>query len=961
MNNNNQNNQFLIGTIEEGITTNAKPWATQKDSWESLVNMYQWRGRVVKKTPYTQLGQLSFLVSNQTIGASAQNFSGNIFTSHAPVLTGVRIIPRFTTITVNGGANYTLSEDPANPGSIVQISGAGVQYLNGNINYLTGALVLNFSANPGGNVVASYSYAYGLPVMGLRTRELFGLNQQDTIGFDTRFAYRYSNTSGQFVALPSVAPTEWSGTDYQFFFTTNYAGSFWATNSKKGLHGWNVTNFAGSAGAGLTATVDVTSAGNTAAVGDYIHFINLDPALVNNSKVLAIVTVAGDPVYTVRAVAFPEIPKTLSTTFTWTNGATTTGIGLDSFQSIAGQDGIRYYGSLSNGTGWANYNPPLDFNNALIGALLIFPYRGYLVFLNTWEGNEQAGSQFNYGNRARWTQIGTPYYSEPVPTTPNLQTYQIDAVRDDIFGKGGANDAPTQEVIIGACFIRDILIVFFERSCWRLRFVNNAQNPFVWERINVELGSSATFSTIPFDKGGFAIGERGIIIADANDVQRVDDKIPDQIFDIRIKNQGMQRVYGIRTFRTRLNYWTFPNGANDTGIYPDLVLVQNYETKTWATFDDCFTCFGYFYEFNDPTWADLTTAWSNWSNLTFGGGDDDIEEGSENIIAGNQQGFVLNLDGGMNVQPNDNFQNGASLNIDSITIANPGVFSSLNNNLPNGSWIVLTGVAGTTSADGVSLNGRSFKVVNPGAAASTFTLQEFDPYPAGLATGGTFNFTLSDPFIPIYPGSVNINVGALNFTDNNQNGVLTDPFSLSTGIINYQTGAITLFFVPPIAATQVYIRVVSQNPQQGMENVETIGTYTGGGYISKTSNFQLKSKIFNFLGQDKRSRLSKIDFYTNRSTFGEFQVDILADSSNQIVNSPLSDNLRSNIVKTSSTQNQVGLGDQAMYRLYSNAVAQTLQVSMGLSDQQMSVPIIASSDLEILALNFSLRPGGRLV
>lgn len=956
---NNQNNQFLIGTIEEGITTNTKPWATQKDSWESLVNMYQWRGRVVKKTPYSQLGQLSFLVSNQIVGAAANPFVGNIFTSAVPILTGVRIVPRFTTIDVNAG-EYLLAEDPNNPGSIIQTGGTGALYLNGSINYLTGDLTLNFQLAyvPAGNVLITYSYVYGLPVMGLRTRELFDLNQQDTIGFDTRFAYRFSNTSGQFVQLPSVTPTEWSGTNSQFFFTTNYAGAFWATNSKSGLHGWNVTNFSNQAGTGLTATVDVTSAGNTAAVGDYIHFINLDPTLVNNSGILAIVTAAGNP-YTIRAIGFPEIPKNLSTTFTWTNGATTTGIGLDSFQSISGQDGIRYYGSLSNGTGWANYNPPVDLNNALIGALLIFPYRGYLVFLNTTEGNEQAGSQFNYGNRARWTQIGTPYYSEPVPITPNLQSFQIDAVRDDIFGKGGANDAPTQEVIIGACFIRDILIVFFERSCWRLRFVNNAQNPFVWERINVELGSSATFSTIPFDKGGFAIGERGIIIADANDVARIDEKIPDTIFQIRIKNQGMQRVYGIRTFRTRLNFWTFPNAANSTGIYPDSVLVQNYETKTWATFDDCFTCFGYFYSFNDPTWADLTTEWSNWGNLTFGGGD--VEEGSENIIAGNQQGFVLNLDGGDNAQPNSNFQNGASLMIDSITNGTPSIFSSKDNNLPDGSWIVLTGIAGSTSSDGVSLNGRSFRVFNPSVARDTFTLQEWDSYPAGLATGSSFNFTLSDPFIPIYPGSVNINIGALNFVDNGENGVLTDPFSLSTGIINYQTGSINILFVPAIAPTQVYIRVVSQNTAQGMSNIETIGTYTGGGYISKTSNFNMKSKIFNFLGQDKRSRLSRIDFYTNRTTDGEFQVDILADSSDQIVNSPLTDNLRSNIVKTSVSPYQVGLGDQTMYRLYSNCVGQTLQFNFSLNDSQMAVPIINSSELEILALNVSLRPGGRLV
>ena len=948
----NNTSNFLVGTIDEGITKNTKPWATPADSWEVLTNMYQWRGRIVKKTPYTLVGQLSFVVTAQDLGLSPANFAVNLFAVQVPPVVGATIVPSFITITVNGAANYVITEDPANPGSLIQTGGAGLLYLNGSINYLTGDLALNFSAPPGGNVVITFSYAYGLPVMGLRTRELFELNDQATIAFDTVYAYTYNTSIKQFIPLPSVMPTTWSGTNYQFFFTTNYAGAFWATNSKPGLHGWNVSQFAGSAGIGNLATVQVTSAGNNVQVGDYVHFINLDPTLVKNSGVLAIVTIAGNP-FTVQAVGLSA-----TSTFTWTNGITATGMVLDSYQSITGQDGIHYYGSLTNGTGWANYNPPIDPNTALAGALLIFPYRGYLVFLNTTEGNEQG--TFNFGNRARWTQIGTPYYSEPVPQLPNPQTVDINAVRDDLFGRGGANDAPTQEVIIGAAFVRDILVVFFERSCWRLRFVNNAQNPFVWERINVELGSSATFSTIAFDKGAMAIGERGIVIADSNDVIRLDDKIPDTIFDIRIANQGMQRVYGIRTFRTRLNYWTMPSVTNPTGIYPDLILVYNYETKTWAQFDDCFTCFGYFYAFTGLTWADLTQAWSTYDDITWGGGD--ISAGFENLIAGNQQGFVLKLEGEPeNTNDNPNFQNGASLKIDAIANGPPSIFTSKDNNLPDGSWVVLSGIAGTTSTDGVSLNGRSFKVINPSNAANDFTLQEWSPYAAGNASGGTFTFTLASPYIPIFPGSVNIQVGSLKFTDPGLNGVLTAAPSLSTGFINYQTGAITLFFVPAIGSTPVNIRVVSQNPAQGLFNVETTGTYTGGGFISKTSNFQIQTKIFNFLEKDQRARLNRIDFYVNTTTTGEFQADVYADSSNQIINSPLSDNLRSNIVKTSKNPYQVGDGVQTIFRLYAQAQAQTVQVNMGLNDSQIAVPVIASSDVEVLAMNFTLRTAGRLV
>ncbi len=944
-------NNFLIGPIKDGLRKDIKPWATPEDSFDSLTNAYQWRGRVVRRPGYTLLGQLSFQITSQIVGASAQNFTANLFAVFS--LSGVVIVSGFITITVNGAGDYTLTEDPNNPGNIIQTGGVGVAFLNGSINYLTGALALNFSANPGGNVVITFSYAFLLPVMGLRTRELFEINQQDTIAFDTMFSYRFSNTSNQFQPLPSVIPVTWHGANWQFFYTINYAGAFWATNSFPGLNGWKIQAFAASAGVGNAATVQVTSAGNNVQIGDFVYFVNLSSAVDANAAILAQVTVAGDP-FTVQAVMLPT--STTPATFTWTNGVTVTGMVLDSQQSgmlLNGnpQDGIRYYAQTGIGTTWVNYNPPIDINTSLAGALLIFPYRGYLVFLNTTEGNDEG--VFNFGNRARWTQVGTPYYSGPVPTTPNPQGIDINAARDDLFGKGGATDAPTQEVIVGAAFIKDILIVGFERSTWRLRFVNNAQNPFVWERINIELGTSATFSTIPFDKGLMSIGERGIVIADPNDVIRFDEKIPDSIFQIRIENDGMQRVYGIRTFRTKLNYWTYPSNQNAQGTFPDQVLVFNYDTKNWSFFDDCFTCFGYFYAFNDMTWGDLTLAWSSYGDITWDGGE--IQQGYETIISGNQQGFVFKLE-------QTDSANATSLYITAIS---GSTFTSPNNNLPDGTWIKLSGIAGTTDISGVTLNGRSFKLVNsagPGAQPNTFTLQEFTPFDGGLASGSLYVFQLSVPFIPIFPGSVYITVGTITFTDQGLNGILFGSDLTSFGSISYSTGTIVLNFVPALGSpTEVFIRVVSQNPLQALSNVVTTGTYTGGGYISKKSNMDIQTKIFNFLPEDKRSRLSKIDFYLDSTTAGEFTVDIFGDSSNTVINTPLLDNPRSNVVQTTVNPYQVGKGKETIYRLYCDAMAQTVQGHFYLSDQQMAVDVIQQSDIEILAMNFTLRRGGRLV
>lgn len=782
----------------------------------------------------------------------------------------------------------------------------------------------------------------GTPVMGLRTYENLGIGLQTLVAFDTTQAYEWNGTT--FVPLPSpLNPVVWSGADYQFFYTINYANAFWATNNNEGLHGWNVTDFAGSAGAGNLATVNVTSAGNNVQVGDYVHFINLNSTLVGNTGILAIVTVSGNP-FTVMATNLPP-----SSTFAWTNGPTTTGMVLDSMQSITGQDGIRYYGQVTGTTGWVNYNPPIDSNNALAGALLMFAYRGYLVFLNTFEGNEQ--DVFNYGNRARWTQIGTPYYSEPVPVFPNPQTFDINAVRDDLFGRGGANDAPTNEIIVAAAFIRDILVVYFERSTWRLRFVNNSQNPFVWERVNVELGSDCTFSTIPFDKGLMAIGNRGIVICDANDVIRFDEKVPDTIFNIRQANHGLERVYGIRTFRTKINYWTYPSSDNPDGTFPDKVLVFNNDTKNWAFFDDCFTCFGYYYDTGTGlTWGGLPNAWSTYGGTSWNSGVS--QTGYEHIVAGNQQGYVLKLD-----EPTEgsNVSNSRSLSISAFV---GDTVTSVNNNLVDGTWIKLIGVTGLTFDDGVSLNGRNFKISKIETPDPTMILNEFKPIIGGNAVGSLYLYQIG--YVPILPGSVQINIGADVYTDRDLDGILY-LIGFPVGTIDYNTGTVVINFAAPILSTQVNIRVVSLDPLQEIVPIATTGAYIAdSGEIITISNIDLQTKIFNFFDSDQRARLSKIDFYTDTTKHGQFSVDIMADSSNVAANQPLTDNPQSNVVLTSTNPYQIGEGDETIFRLYADVLAQTVQFRFYLSDPQMAVDAINGSDIDISALMVTMRPGGRL-
>lgn len=787
--------------------------------------------------------------------------------------------------------------------------------------------------------------ANGTPVMGLRTRELFGIKLQELVAFDTTQSYHLA--AGSFVPLPSTMPTIWSGTDYQFFFTTNYAGAFWATNFKPGLHGVAI------AAPGISNTnpaIVTTLVNHGYTTGQFVTIINVSgftsttlPALNGRTFLIGATT---PNTFELKNLDGSTFDGTLYTAYS------SGGFALNNQVSQTGQDGIRYYATTNVGDTWVNYNPPIDANMALAGALMIFPYRGYLVFLNTWEGNG-TGSPINYGNRARWTQIGTPYYSNPAPTSPETQSVDPNAARDDLFGRGGANDAPTNEVIVSAAFIRDILVVEFERSTWRLRFVNNSQNPFVWERVNIELGSQSTFSAIAFDKGLMTIGNRGIIISDGNDTSRFDEKIPDDIFQIRQKNNGLNRVYGIRTFRTRLLYWTFPSDTNVNGIFPDKVLVYNYETKNWSYFDDCFTCFGYFYpNDNSPlTWNDLDKPWNSYSGPgdTWASGTN--EGGYETIVAGNQQGFVFELE-------QDEMTNDPSLAITGIL---GSTITSLNHNLKEGDWIKITGVTGTTLADGTSLNDRNFKITNPSLNANTFLIQEFKAIAGGNASGLLYIYSIA--YTPILPGSVQINVGALTFKDINLDGNLFTTIipTVPEGTIDYKTGAVRLNFSPPIASTPVNIRVVSLNETQPLSVADTTGGYTGGGLITKISNIDIQSKIFNFFNDDKRCRLSQIDFYVSKTQNGQFTCNVFPDSSDIPGNKPLADNLQSNVVVTQMNPYQIGAGDQTIYRLFADVIAQTFQLQFNLSDRQMAIDVYNSSNIEITALMIKVRKGGRLV
>lgn len=307
-------------------------------------------------------------------------------------------------------------------------------------------------------------------------------------------------------------------------------------------------------------------------------------------------------------------------------------------------------------------------------ALIIVPFKDRLVLLNTVENDNSStggvGNAAQFKNRARYSFNGSP-----LAVNAWYEQNQVDAAGNTGAG-GGFIDATTEEGIVSAEFIKDRLIVYFERSTWELVYTGNEILPFIWQKINTELGSQSTFSTVPFDKEVLTIGNTGVHSCNGANVQRIDNKIPDEIFDeFKAQNSAPKRTAGIRDYFTELVYWIYVDTtAIPTQTFPNQVLVYNYRNGSWAVNDDVFTAFGYFEQSTGMTWASSTPL--TWQAFTGTWDSNVIDANHRQILAGNPEGFVLIIDP-------DEARNAGSMQITNITYAASGILTLkiINHNL----------------------------------------------------------------------------------------------------------------------------------------------------------------------------------------------------------------------------------------------------------------------------------------
>lgn len=349
---------------------------------------------------------------------------------------------------------------------------------------------------------------------------------------------------------------------------------------------------------------------------------------------------------------------------------------------------------------WAMYVPIiLNDGSSVASAQIIVVYHDRLVLLNTIEFSVGGNTNTQYQFRARYSWVGSPFannaWLEPGQTG---------------YGGAGYTDAYTTEAITSAQFVKDRLIVFFERSTWELAYTGNQVDPFRWFKINTELGSEATFSSVPFDKDILTIGNTGVHACNGANVQRIDTLIPDEIFQFKDPQASTQRIAGIRDFYVEMVYWTFPSVTeNSFSQFPNSILVYNYQNKSWSLNDDCITAWGYFEQQSGLTWQDAVYTWQS-ANQTWGSGTHSAQ--FRQVIAGNQQGYIFKIVADFN-------ENAPVMSITNVVITNTSpntqiltltiINHTLSVNPPNawsitGDYIYITGSTATTGISGPFAN-----------------------------------------------------------------------------------------------------------------------------------------------------------------------------------------------------------------------------------------------------------------
>jgi len=220
--------ELYIAGSDIGLQLNKKPYLLPDKAFSKLENAYVYRDRVIKRQALRSLGRLRRVFTGAdvrslgvTVALQTTYTYADIFASFIPPLGAAEpdksIEPGSLVITIAAPDAATFTDNGLGG---FTVTGAGVA-AGSSVNYATGAVTIVLTASAGGAAItAAINYFPNLPVMGIADREISSVNDEETFFFDTVYAYKFVGSGFQ-EAIPG---TVWTGTDYDFFWTTNYRG-----------------------------------------------------------------------------------------------------------------------------------------------------------------------------------------------------------------------------------------------------------------------------------------------------------------------------------------------------------------------------------------------------------------------------------------------------------------------------------------------------------------------------------------------------------------------------------------------------------------------------------------------------------------------------------------------------------------------------------------------------------------
>ena len=143
--------KVIIGPISKGLRNDVTPFNVDNDSFPTLINAYQWRGRIKRKRGTSPLTRLNRYFNSTNISYSSTatilldgSGVGNLLTGFSLQATG-NIIP--VTVTITDTVSGPVYTDPIMDGTLSP---------SGSIIYSTGSITI--AAAAGNTVNATFSY-----------------------------------------------------------------------------------------------------------------------------------------------------------------------------------------------------------------------------------------------------------------------------------------------------------------------------------------------------------------------------------------------------------------------------------------------------------------------------------------------------------------------------------------------------------------------------------------------------------------------------------------------------------------------------------------------------------------------------------------------------------------------------------------------------------------------------------